>query len=229
MTIPKKFASGTGIRSNRRAQASPSGMPIAWVSMMARNSLLQRLRRIGGDDLDRFEQRQARLDAANDHVDGVRQRLEKVLFPALLEIAQAPARQAEAGGEGEARGGKQSAPDQHRHRKADGRENAGNDHEFLGRPVQPGLREAAAQRDPAFLLAARLEILQRPFDLFAARALVLVGAAGGRFRLRDRRAAALGLPLPRQQGIDKDPCHAADGGGGEKGQCERLYLHGALL
>src|SRR5712692_279926 len=40
ITIPKKFASGTGIRSNRRAHASPSGMPIAWVSMMARNSLL---------------------------------------------------------------------------------------------------------------------------------------------------------------------------------------------
>ena len=52
ITMPKKFASGTGIRSYSRAQASPSGMPIAWVSMMARNSLLQRLRRIGGDDLD---------------------------------------------------------------------------------------------------------------------------------------------------------------------------------
>src|SRR5947199_360915 len=39
--MPKKFASGSGIRSNRRAQASPSGMPIAWVSMIARNSLLR--------------------------------------------------------------------------------------------------------------------------------------------------------------------------------------------
>src|SRR6266852_3247480 len=38
-TMPKKFASGTGIRSNSRPHASPSGMPIAWVSMIARNSL----------------------------------------------------------------------------------------------------------------------------------------------------------------------------------------------
>ena len=39
ITIPKKFASGTGMRSNNREQASPSGMPIACVSMIARNSL----------------------------------------------------------------------------------------------------------------------------------------------------------------------------------------------
>ena len=38
ITIPKKLASGTGIRSYRRTQASPSGIPIAWVSMMERNS-----------------------------------------------------------------------------------------------------------------------------------------------------------------------------------------------
>src|SRR5450755_2762088 len=63
---------------------------------------LQRLWRIGGDDLDRLKQRQARLDAAYDHVDGVRQCLEKVLFPAFLEKAQAPARQPEARGEREA-------------------------------------------------------------------------------------------------------------------------------
>ena len=82
----------------------------------------------------------------------------------------------------------------------------------------------------AFLLPARLEILQRPLDLLAARALVLVGVpGGGRFRLRHRRAAALGLPLSRQQGIDKYPGNAADRGGGEKGECERLYLHGTLL
>ncbi len=37
--MPKKFASGNGIRSYSRAQASPSGMPMVWVSMMALNSL----------------------------------------------------------------------------------------------------------------------------------------------------------------------------------------------
>ena len=38
ITMPKKLASGSGIRSKSRAQASPSGMPIVWVSMIARNS-----------------------------------------------------------------------------------------------------------------------------------------------------------------------------------------------
>jgi len=42
--------------------------------MMARNSPLSGLRRVGCDDLDGFKQRQTRLDAANDHVNGVRER-----------------------------------------------------------------------------------------------------------------------------------------------------------
>ena len=82
MTMPKKFASGTGIRSNRRAHASPSGMPIAWVSMMARNSLFSGSGASAATTLMEFEQRQARLDAANDHVDGVRQRAKKALLAA---------------------------------------------------------------------------------------------------------------------------------------------------
>ena len=78
ITMPKKFASGSGIRSYSRAQASPSGMPIAWVSMIALNSLRQRLRCVGGDHLDRIEQRQAGLDAAHDHVDRVGQSLQEI-------------------------------------------------------------------------------------------------------------------------------------------------------
>jgi len=71
---------------------------------------------------------------------------------------------------------------------------------------------------------------QFSLDLLAARPLVLVGGAGGgRFRLRHRRAAALGLPFARQQRIDEYPGNAADRGGGEKGECERLDLHGTLL
>ncbi len=57
---------------------------------------LQRLRRVGGDHLDRSEQRQAGLDAAHDDVDGVGQRLRETPFAALLEKVQEPARQAEA-------------------------------------------------------------------------------------------------------------------------------------
>ena len=39
MTMPKKFASATGMRSYSLTQASPSGRPNDWVSTMARNSL----------------------------------------------------------------------------------------------------------------------------------------------------------------------------------------------
>ncbi len=92
------------------------------------------------------------------------------------------------------------------------------------------LREADAERDPLFLLAARLEILQRSLDLLAARTLVLVGVAGGnRFGFCDRGTAIFGLLLSRQQRIEEDPGDAADPGGGEEGQCERLQFHGAPL
>jgi hypothetical protein len=109
-----------------------------------------------------------------------------------------PARQTEAGGECQADCANQSASEQHRHRKAHGGENAGDDHEFPSGPVQAGLRQTAAQRDPFFLLAARLEILQRSFDLFAARALGFIDLAGGRLRRRYGGAAMLGLLLSRQ-------------------------------
>src|SRR5947208_2768362 len=47
--MPKKFASGSGIRSYSRAQASPSGMPMVWVSMMVLNSLLSGLGEAAGE------------------------------------------------------------------------------------------------------------------------------------------------------------------------------------
>jgi len=62
MTIPKKFASGTGIRFEQPRAGLAKRHADRWVSMMARNSPW-RLRRIGRDDLDRLKQRQARLDA----------------------------------------------------------------------------------------------------------------------------------------------------------------------
>ncbi len=179
-------------------------MPIAWVSMMARNSLLQRLRRVGCDHLDGFEQRQARLDAANDHVDGVRQRAKKVLFAAFLEKAQHPARQTETRGERQADGRPSGPPPAS---IAIAKQTAARMPEtimnFCGRPVQAGLREPGAQRDLLFLLAARLDFLQRAFDLFAARALASVDLAGrDRLRLGDGGAATarpFSLPTARDR------------------------------
>src|SRR6185437_15263798 len=79
-------------------------------------------------------------------------------------------------------------------------------------PLSVRLTQADAERDLAFLQPAGLEVLQRAFDLLAARALVaVVLTLGNRFRLGDGGAPGLGLLLARQQGIDEDPCHAADG------------------
>ena len=51
---------------------------------------------------------------------------------------------------------------------------------------------------------------------------------GSRFGTCDRGTPGFGLLLARQQRIDEDPCQAADGGGGHKGQCERLHAHRSL-
>ena len=204
-------------------------MPIAWVSMMARNSLLSGSGASAATTLMDSNSGRPGLDAANDHVDGVRQRLEEILFPALLEKAQDPARQTEAGGEREAGGREQSASDQHRHREADGRREL----------PETIMNFWVDQSRPAWVR----RVLSGTFFSFWRRAsssfsdpstcsrrerwlLSTWRAAGSGFATDARRA--FGLLLSRQQGIEKDPCQAADGGGGEKGQCERLHVHGAL-
>ena len=48
----------------------------------------ERLGRVGGDHLDRFEQRQAGLDAAHDDVDGVGSAAQEFLLAALLQEAR---------------------------------------------------------------------------------------------------------------------------------------------
>ena len=64
-------------------------MPMVWVSMMARNSLL-RARCVAGDDPHAFEQRQAGLDAAHDDVDGVGKPLQELGLATLLEELEQP-------------------------------------------------------------------------------------------------------------------------------------------
>ena len=190
---------------------------------------MQRLRRVGGDHLDRFEQRQAGLDAAHDHVDGVRQRLEEGLLAALLQEAQPPARQAEAGGKGKPGGAEQSAAGEPARRRRTPRR---------ARPRKCRISAPSSSR-PAWVrraLSGTLLCLSRrasrsfseDFDLLAARALALfVLALGGRLRLGDGGAAVFGLLLAREQGIDEDPGHAADGDGGEEGESDGLHVHGA--
>ncbi|MGY4412655.1 hypothetical protein ACVWW4_004391 [Bradyrhizobium sp. LB7.1] len=187
----------------------------------------QRLGRVGGDDLDRFEQRQARLDAADDDVDSVGQRLQELGFAAILQKAQPPARQTEAAGKGEAGGAEQAAADEQGGCEQHARHDGGDDPEFLRRPVEAGLRQANTERYALLLLAPRLEILERGLDLLATRALRLLGRAGrGHLGARDRGAAALRLPFPGQHWIEEDPGEAADGGGSEEGEGEDLHVHG---
>ena len=66
--------------------------------------------RFGGDYLDRFEQRQARLDAADDYVDRIRQRLQKSLLAALLQKAQAPPGETQATAEAKTKSPKKLRP-----------------------------------------------------------------------------------------------------------------------
>ena len=199
---------------------------MVWVSMMALNSLLSGSGEFGCDHLDRLEQGKAGLDAAHDDVDGVGQRPQELLLAALLEKAQDPARQAEAGAEGHHGAAQQAAADEEGEHEPYRCHNTGHDPEFLGRPgPQSGLGQADGEGDGFLLLAAGVEFLQRSLDLLAARTLAFLDLARRRVGTCDRGAARLGLPLARQRGIDEYPCQAADGGGGEKRQCKRLHAH----
>ena len=71
MTMPKKFASGSGMRSIELG-AGLADRHADRLRLDDRAELAaHRLRRFAGDDLEAVEQRQARLDAAHDDVDGI--------------------------------------------------------------------------------------------------------------------------------------------------------------
>src|SRR6185437_8141776 len=129
----------------------------------------------------------------------------------------APARQAEAGRKGKAHGAQDAATCEQPAGEEHGAKHRGDHRELLRRPGEACLSQANAEWNLARLLPARLEILERPLDLLAARALVaLVLPLGSWLGLGHGGAAVLRLLLARQQGIDKDPCQAADGGGGRE-------------
>jgi len=78
---------------------------------------------------------------------------------------------------------------------------------------------------PSLSLGRSLSLNPNP-NLCRLPGTAVIGLArGGRFGLRDRRAAELGFLLPRQERIDKDPCQTADGGSCQKGKCECLHVH----
>ncbi len=68
--------------------------------MMMRNSDFNGSLRLACDDAQAIAERQAGADAAHDDVDGVRQLEDELVDAALPEIAQHPARQADAAREG---------------------------------------------------------------------------------------------------------------------------------
>ena len=106
--MPKKFASGdryalveleAGV-AERNADRLRLDDPAKFAA--------DRLGRLGGDQLETVEQRQARLDAAHDHVDGVGQGVEKTRLAPFLEKPQEPKRQTASGRKGKRERGQQA-------------------------------------------------------------------------------------------------------------------------
>ena len=95
MTMAKKRTSGIGMRVIMRSKASPSGTPTRCCSTSSVNSPDTGCGRLAGDDPQAFRQRQARLDAAHDHVDGVGELVGELGLAALGEAGEDPARQAQ--------------------------------------------------------------------------------------------------------------------------------------
>jgi len=182
-------------------------MPIAWVSMIARKLAPERLRRIRGDDLDRFEQRQACLDAAHDDVDGVRQRFEEGLLPALFRKFR-PQR----GRPKPAAKASPAAPSNPRQRPARLKADAARMAEttqISGSTSRGRLASWRTLSASCFPCAGRLQILQRsPRPVRGASAESCRPAACGRSRLAPKRGV-LGFLLFPTAWIDEDPCGAA--------------------
>ena len=179
MTMAKKFASASGMRSGSRPTASASGMPSVWSSTISWNSERDRLLRFRGDHLQAVDQRQAGLDAAHDHVDGVGEFVAELPQAALALEVHEEMRQQDAAGDAEAErreSARSRAPGERRPRSpsadADADQIVGVLASSRGRPG------ACASSGLGFWLLRALafcvcfELLQRVLDAAPAAALV---------------------------------------------------------
>src|SRR6266513_912394 len=202
ITMPKKFASGTGIRSNRRAQASPSGMPIAWVSMMARNSPLSGSGASAATTLIESNSGRPALMPRTITSTASGSALRKACSRRFLKKPRA-----QRGRPKPAAKARPVAP---------------------SNPPPPSI--AATKISAASTAETTVNFwVDQLRPACVRRTLVLVDVAGDRFGFCHRGTAAFGLLLSRQQRVEEDPGDAADRDGCQRSQCERLHVHGAPL
>jgi hypothetical protein len=170
-----------------------------------------RLGRLVGDDLDRVQQRQAGLDATDDDVDRVRERVEKLVLAALLEEREQPHRKAGSGREGEGQSWQRSGLDEHQEGKHGDAEAAGHEQELLLAHREPGLIDPRLQRRLLRLVVLDLEVLEALLDLLAPR---FLNATADARRRGLRPGYALPAPFRRafagEDRIEEHPGDAAD-------------------
>jgi hypothetical protein len=151
--------------------------------------------------------------------------VEKSRLPPLLEIRQDPARQAEAGGEGEQRRRDQAGVEDEHRREHDGAQRHAGHDELLLRPGEAGLSEADRQRRRFRFLGPLLEVLEAAFDLLAAR----FQCARSHLRCRhagsgDAQHPLFGFLFARQIRVDHHPGHRAGAEGRQQEDRERLHV-----
>jgi hypothetical protein len=95
---------------------------------------LERLGRVGRDDAQAVEERQAGLDAAHDNVDGIRKGRDEFVLAPLLEETQHPEWQAERPGKSHGERSNESGVEQRANPKSDRAEDGCGYEETLLRP-----------------------------------------------------------------------------------------------
>src|SRR5829696_2468239 len=187
----------------------------------------QRLLGLAGDHAHAVAERQPGLDAAHDHVDGVRKLLQEGLDAAILKIAEKPARKAEPADEDPAPGDDRVAgDDEQRQGEAEGGDGA-DDEQFPLRPGQPRLCDPRLDRDLVAGLLTGLKLFEALRHLIAAidRGDAVDPAFGS--ALDERLLPLLGARVARQQRIDEDIGEPAGGDRREHGSGDRA-VHGML-
>ena len=237
MTMAKKRTSGSGMRTIMRSKHSASGTPTRCCSTSSVNSPAIGCGDFARDDAEALVQRQARLDAAHDHVDGVGELVGELVLAPLRQAGEHPARQAEA-------------PDEHAEQRHDDRQ-VGREHHDAARRRAARMMALAIQNvrggmsRPARSRRSRSETFSRCFCRSSSS--FSVSATWRRRLLVDLRlllagdapALALGRSLDalvgamlagqvgRQQQVD-DRAHRDGGERDQAGEHQVVAIHGPL-
>src|SRR5215207_10087026 len=225
ITMPKKFASATGTRSNSFATASAIDIPSVCASMIALNS--PRSGSWASPAIMRLQSPSGSPALMPRTIDGVRKLLQEALDSAILAIGEEPARKAEPADEDPAgRDDRVARDDEQREGEAEGGDGA-DDEQFPLRPGQPRLCDPRLDRDLVAGLLTGLKLFEALRHLIAAidRGDAVDPAFGS--ALDERLLPLLGARVARQQRIDEDIGEPAGGDRREHGSSDRA-VHGML-